>query len=268
MRAAAGPAAVAVNDIDLAFRGLMVLTGLSLDILEGETVGLVGPNGAGKTSLLNCINRVYAAQRGSISIFGRSIDRKRPDQVARMGVARTFQTFVGFKNNKVLDLVLLGRHVRLGPNFFSYLTGVPILTGYERRERQNARRYLELVGLQTDDREFVGELPYGRAKLVDLARALAAEPRILLLDEPGSGLSSQERMEITVTLRRIRDELNLTLVVVEHDMTLVERTCDRVVVLKDGAKLADGEAAVVLRDPQVVEGLMGRLTEDAVADRL
>jgi branched-chain amino acid transport system ATP-binding protein len=266
--ATAGRAAVAVKDIHLAFRGLAVLTGLSVDIFEGEAVGLVGPNGAGKTSLLNCINRIYSPQRGSISVYGRSIDRKRPDQVAQLGVARTFQTFIGFKNNKVLDLVLLGRHVRLRPNFFSYLLGVPILTGHEQRERRDARRYLELVGLATDDHELVGELPYGRAKLVDLARALAAEPRVLLLDEPASGLSSQERLEMTATLRRIRTELRITAIVVEHDMTLVERTCDRVVVLKDGSKLADGESASVLRDPAVVEGLMGRLSEDHITERI
>jgi branched-chain amino acid transport system ATP-binding protein len=250
-------AAISIKDLHLAFGSLTVLTGLSLDVLEGQTVGIVGPNGAGKTSLLNCINRVYAQQRGHIDLFGERIDRKRPDQVAELGLARTFQATTAFRDIKVADLVLLGRHVLMKPPFVSYFVGIPLLTGYEARERRRCMELIDFVGLANFAQRTVGELPYGLAKLTDLARALAMEPRVLLLDEPASGLGSEDRLKMAEMLRRVQSELKVTQVIVEHDMTLVYQVCDRVVVLKNGTTVADGPPAEVLTSPEAVEALLG-----------
>lgn len=249
--------AISVRNLKLNFGGLVVLSGMSLDVYDGETVGLVGPNGAGKTSLLNCINRVYAQQQGEILLYGAPIDSLRPNQVAGLGLARTFQSTIAFREIKVLDLVLLGRHVRLRPSFASYLIGKPLFDGFERRSREECRRFLEFLDLEDVAEVEVGELPYGTAKLVDLARALALEPRVLLLDEPASGLSSSARERMAGVLNRIRTELRVTQLVVEHDMTLVKRACSRVVVMRDGAKLADGIPSEVLESRDVIEALLG-----------
>jgi ABC-type branched-subunit amino acid transport system ATPase component len=230
---------------------------MSLDVREGEILGLVGPNGCGKTTLLNCINRVYRAEQGSIRLFGQAIDTKRADQVAEMGVARTFQATTAFRDISVLDLVLIGRHVRISSGFWASLVGVPRLTGSERLQRARALEFIEFVGLRDVAGHDVGALSYATAKLADLARALAAEPRVLLLDEPASGLSRSARHWMAELLPRIRNELGMTVVIIEHDMALVNRVCDRVVVMKAGTRFADGPPHVVLADPAVVGSLMG-----------
>jgi branched-chain amino acid transport system ATP-binding protein len=249
--------AISVKDLYLGFGSLGVLTGLSLDVMEGQNLGMVGPNGAGKTSLLNCINRIYTQQRGHIDLYGSRIDRKRPDQVATLGIARTFQATTAFRDIKVIDLVLLGRHVLMKPSFVSYLGGIPLLNGYEARQRRRCMEFIAFVGLSHVANRTVAELPYGLAKLTDLARALAMEPRVLLLDEPASGLGSEDRLIMADMLRRVQTELQVTQVIVEHDMALVHQCCDRVVVLKDGTKIADGSPAEVLTGAVATEALLG-----------
>jgi branched-chain amino acid transport system ATP-binding protein len=246
-----------VDGVELSFAALRVLNDFTLDVHAGDVVGLVGPNGAGKTSLLNCINRIYLQQQGSIEFCGERIDKSRPDQVARMGMARTFQTPTAFREMRVIEVVMVGRHIRMPSRFGAYLMGVPHLNGVERRERERCIEVLELLGIGRLAEAELGSLPQGEAKLVDLARALASEPQLLLLDEPASGLSPTGRGEMAETLRHVREQLRITVVIVEHDMTLVQRVCDRVVVMKDGAKLADGPPQQTLADPAVVEALLG-----------
>jgi branched-chain amino acid transport system ATP-binding protein len=207
--------------------------------------------------LLNCINRVYHQQRGTIVFCGEGVDRLRPDQVARRGMARTFQTPNAFREMHVIDVVMIGRHIRMRPRFASYLAGLPLVNGAERRERERCLEVLRLVGLEAFADVDVASLPVGAAKLVDLARALASEPQLLLLDEPASGLSPTGREQMAIMLRHVQEELGITVVIVEHDMALVQRVCDRVVVMKDGAKLADGAPQETLSNPAVVEALLG-----------
>lgn len=249
--------AIEVESVSLSFGGLLALDAMSLQVKEGEILGLVGPNGCGKTTLLNCINRVYRAETGSIRLFGAPLDRLRADQVASMGVARTFQATTAFRDISVLDLVLIGRHVRTTSGFWSSLIGRASLSGRERAGRGRALEFIEFVGLRDVAGHDVGALSYATAKLADLARALAAEPRVLLLDEPASGLSRSARRWMVNLLPRIRHELGMTVVIIEHDMALVTQVCDRVVVMKAGTRFADGPPRVVLQDPAVVGSLMG-----------
>ena len=250
--------AVAVRDVSLRFGAVPVLDSVSLEVQPGETLGIVGPNGAGKTSLLNCISRIYPPTRGGIDVCGTSTDRLRPDQVAALGVARTFQIPSAFKDMTVQDQVLLGRHRLQRRGFAAYALGIVKFDGYERRQRALAAEMLTFVGLDPATRARVGDLGYGSAKLVDLARALASEPRVLLLDEPAAGLTGEERERMTRMLIRLRDQRSITQVVIEHDMALIKRVCDRLVVLGAGRKLAEGTPAAVLELPHVVEAFVGR----------
>lgn len=252
-----GPPAIEVSGVSLAFGGLHVLNEMDMDLREGEILGLIGPNGCGKTTLLNCINRIYQCERGTIRYFGRSIDHFRADEVAALGVARTFQATTVFRDVTALDMVLIGRHVRIASGFWSSLLGLPLISGSQRLQREHAMKFIEFVGLRDVAGYEVGELSYATAKLIDLARALAAEPRVLLLDEPASGLSRSARRWMAELLPRIRRELGVTLLIIEHDMALVSRVCDRVVVMKEGRSFAVGDPQTVLADPAVVGSLMG-----------
>jgi branched-chain amino acid transport system ATP-binding protein len=246
-----------LSGVELSFAALRVLNDFTLDVHAGEVVGLVGPNGAGKTSLLNCINRIYLQQHGTIAFRGRDIDKSRPDQVARLGMARTFQMPTAFREMHVLDVVMVGRHIRMPSRFASYLIGLPHLNGLERQERQRCVEVLELLGIGELGHQEIGSLPAGAAKLVDLARALASDPELLLLDEPASGLSPEGRLQMAQTLRHVQENLGITVMIVEHDMALVQRVCGRVVVMKDGAKLADGPPRETFAQPAVIEALLG-----------
>jgi branched-chain amino acid transport system ATP-binding protein len=207
--------------------------------------------------LLNCINRVYQQDHGVIEFFGKSLQKARPDEVATLGIARTFQATTAFRDATVRDLVLLGRHVRQSSGFWSCLVGIPAWTGYAEDETKRALEFMDFVGLRDVADYDVNGLSYGTAKLADLARALASEPRLLLLDEPASGLSRSARRWMADLVSRIRKELHITILIVEHDMGLVSRVCDRVVVMKDGSAFADGPPSTTLADPAVVGSLMG-----------
>jgi ABC-type branched-subunit amino acid transport system ATPase component len=249
--------AIEVSGVSLAFSGLHVLNGMNMELREGEILGLIGPNGCGKTTLLNCINRIYQAEQGSIQYFGQSLDHSRADQVAALGVARTFQATTVFREITALDMVLIGRHVRISSGFWSSLLGVPIIKGDQRHQKERALKFIDFVGLRDVAAYEVGELSYAPAKLLDLARALSSEPRVLLLDEPASGLSRSARLWMSDLLPRIRTELGVTLLIIEHDMALVSRVCDRVVVMNEGSSFATGDPQTVLADPAVVGSLMG-----------
>ncbi len=249
--------AVAVAHLELQFGGMAVLRDVSFAVARGERYGIVGPNGAGKTSLLNCISRTYRQTGGSVSALGECVDRWRPHEVARLGVARTFQNMAAFRDVSVLDFVMLGRHTRIRSSTFVCALGIPFLTGDEARQRRAAHGALDLVGLRNVAKTKIGELPYGLAKLADLARALAMEPRLLLLDEPAAGLSSDERGHVGRMLLRIRDEYEATQVVIEHDMALVNLLCQRILVLNAGQKIAEGPPQEVLGEPRVVAAFLG-----------
>lgn len=250
---------VRVDGVCLRFEGLQVLRDVAFSCSAGEVLGLVGPNGAGKTSLLNCLSGVYVPQSGSMEILGRQVRGRRPDRIAALGVARTFQGLEAFAEFTVLDLVLLGRHLMLAPHgILSYGLGLPFIGTLESRHRREAMEVLDTLGIADYAALPLAAVPYGVAKMADLARAVATEAPVLLLDEPASGLDVEDRRELAATLERVISSRTSSVIMVEHDMTLVSRTCSRVLVLSSGETVFDGPTAESLADPLVSSTLLGR----------
>ncbi len=253
---------IEVNGLSLSFEGLVVLNDVSFRVRRGETLGVVGPNGAGKTSLLNCLSGTYRPQTGSMRILGRDTRGLRPHDIVRLGVARTFQNVGAFREMKVIDLAMLGRHNLMRYPTVAYAIGLPIFNGHEAVHRKAALEALDYVGMGKEANRRLADLPYGLIKLADLARTLASDTQVLLLDEPTSGLTQGERGDIASLLERIRDERRTTQVLIEHNMPLATRLCSRLIVLASGSLLAEGPPRQVLQDPAVVEAFLGGSLEE------
>ena len=251
-------AALAVERLSLAFGGLRVLENVSFAVRTGELLALIGPNGAGKTSILNCIGGIYRPSAGRIVFEGRDVTGTRPHTMARLGLARTFQHGELFGNLTVLENLLVARHARLTTS----LLGEGIRSRHTRVAEVEHRRVVEeilgFVELTRFRHQPVSSLPFGIQKVIGFARALALEPRVLLLDEPSAGLNREEREDLARYILRIKHELGTPIVWVEHDMQMVADLADRIHVLDYGRTLAEGAPAEVLRDPRVVEAYLGR----------
>jgi branched-chain amino acid transport system ATP-binding protein len=244
------PPLLSVENITRRFGGLVALENVSLTVDEGEIAGLIGPNGAGKTTAFNVITRLYPADEGRVLFAGTDVLRRPAHRIAGLGIARTFQNLVLFPPMSVLDNVMVGTHARRW--FFAQ--------GRARRDAEEALEYLDLTHLAERP---VGGLPFGTLKRIELARALASRPRLLLLDEPAGGLNHEEVGELESLIRRIKADYELTLVLVEHHVNLVMSICDRVHVLNFGRTIAEGPPEQVRADPAVVEAYLG--TADAAA---
>lgn len=246
-----------VEGLQLAFGGLQALAGVDLEVHAGEFVSLIGPNGAGKTSLFNCITGFYQPQAGSIRFQGRELVGLSPDQISRLGLARTFQNIELFRMMTGLQNLLLGRHRHVQTGFFGALVATPGWWRDEVAQRRRVEEIIELLDLQVARDVPVAALPYGIQKLVELGRALTQEPSLLLLDEPSAGLSPEEKDEFLFKLQDVRDALGPAIVLVEHDLRMVMRASERVVVLDRGRVIASGTPAEIQGNPLVVQAYLG-----------
>jgi len=249
-------AELAVQNLSLRFDGLAVLDGISFEVAPGELMALIGPNGAGKTSVLNCISGIYRGH-GSIRLAGAEIHGEAPHVIARLGVARTFQHGELFAEMSVLDNMLTGRHARIATTPMAELLFMPSVRRAEIAHREAVERIIALTELERYRHAPVGSLPFGVQKIAGFARALSLEPRVVLLDEPSAGLNRQEREDLARFILRIKHELNMTMIWIEHDMQMVADLADRIHVLDYGRTIADGPPDVVLNDPEVMKAYIG-----------
>jgi branched-chain amino acid transport system ATP-binding protein len=252
-----GQPLLALHDVSLSFQGIQALDSLSFTVERGEICALIGPNGAGKSSLLNIINGVYRANAGDIVFDGARFVRIHPRKAAQLGISRTFQHNALFKHMTVLDNVLAGllRHTRT--NAIEHCLRLPRARREETTLRRRAEYMLEFLGIVAHRAAIAGTLPYGVQKRVDLARALASEPKLVLLDEPMAGMSHDEKSDMAEFVRAINRRLGTTVVLIEHDMAVVMDLSDHVVVLDYGRKVGDGTPTEVRNDPQVIAAYLG-----------
>ncbi len=243
--------------ISISFGGIQALNRISFEVKPGEVFSIIGPNGAGKTTIFNCLNRYYDLDEGRFVFQGRDISRVSPHQVAERGIARTFQNIELFKNTTVIDNLLLGRHRRKRSNLISEAFFLGSVRRQEIESREKAEEIIDFLDLQPYRDQRVAGLPYGVQKTVELGRALAMEPELLLLDEPSSGLNMEETQDLLYWIEDIKEEYGVTIIVVEHNMRLVKEISDRVLAMSFGQIITQGSPGDVLEHPEVMAAYLG-----------
>ena len=257
MKKQIGEVVLDLQNISLAFGGVKALTDISFDVRRHEIRAIIGPNGAGKSSMLNVINGVYAPQQGKIIFNGKPFEKMNSRAVAEMGVARTFQSLALFKGMSVLDNIMSGRNLKMKTNMLQQMIRFGAAEREEIEQREYVERIIDFLEIQSYRKTPVGRLPYGLQKRVDLARALAMEPTMLLLDEPMAGMNVEEKQDMSRFILDVNDEFGTTIVLIEHDMGVVMDISDRVVVLDYGKKIGDGTPTEVRNNENVISAYLG-----------
>lgn len=246
-----------VKQLTKHFGGLTAVGDVSLSLNEGELVGLIGPNGAGKTTLFNLLTGVYEPSEGTVTLDGTLLNGKTPDKIASLGLSRTFQNIRLFRNMTVLDNVLIGMGNHQKPHLLASLLRLPKFYQHEAQLRSKAFELLRMFDLDTNAEVLAKHLPYGQQRRLEIVRALATNPKILFLDEPAAGMNPQETAELTALIRRIKDEFGITVILIEHDMSLVMEVTERIYVLEYGRLIAHGTPEDIKTNRRVIEAYLG-----------
>lgn len=253
-----------IKDLTLRFGGIVPVNKVSFGIEEGSIESLIGPNGAGKTSLFNCLTGFYKAQEGDILFQGQSVMKLKPHKITELGMARTFQNLRLFKNLTVMENIMSGMHCRASAGLAGAVFRPPSQRAEEKKIKEVAIECMDFVGILDKKNMIAKNLPYGDQRRVEWARALATQPKLLLLDEPAAGLNYDEKMQLVELIKRIRDELKITVFLIEHDMGLVMKVSEKIFVIDYGMKIAEGTAQEVQNNPRVIEAYLGKEEDKAI----
>ncbi len=249
-----------VENLTISFGGLLAVDNVSFEIEKGMIFSIIGPNGAGKTTVFNCINSIYVPSHGTISYKGRNITGLKPHKISQLGIARTFQNIELFSKMTTMENIMLGRHQQMKNGLWrgAFMYGRKSKIAKEEVEnRKNAEKIIDLLELQSARDHFVSELPYGKQKLVELARAVALEPELLLLDEPSAGMNSEEKQDLFFWIKDIQQELNITILMIEHDMKMVMDVSDKILAINFGKPITTGNPNEVASHPEVLKAYLG-----------
>ena len=240
------------------FGGLVAVNDFSVEVEKESISSIIGPNGAGKTTFFNCVTGFYSPEEGAIEFNGREIQGMRTDQVTHLGIARTYQNIRLFSNMTALENILVGMHPRLNSFFLESILGTKRFRDEEKMALDKATELLRFVGLQGLGDQLARNLPYGAQRRLEIARALASDPQLLLLDEPTAGMNIQESADLSEFIQKLRGDLGITILMIEHDMRVVMGSCEKITVLDYGSKIAEGKAEEIQRNPDVIEAYLGR----------